>query len=756
MAACSRRPVGSEESASDQAERLDRGGGIDRGKGVERLAATVGGAVLRAGESLQGCDHFRQLDRAGQLGTEADLSAIVGVEQHPDQFRGPGPGLLAQGHAASLEPTVDRTKLGRLEPAVVGVVRAGEGDEGAVRLRVAEAGDVLLEPGQVFGVFRQAAEEVQEEMGGLGRGDSIGDIGDRAEVRLAQVVAAKFGPGGAVAELVTQGHAKDVDEVRILRVCRMTGVEQGSQIRRRRVSAEGLGGAAADEGVVVLQSGQGQGAAVLDEPVGLGEHAHGMDADDDLGVVRGIGERRVIEGTEAEEDPETMSDDPGIGAGLHRLVHDFHNLRSTLHQHVRGSQTDGQVGMSQSAGQLRGTGHAEVAAVGGGGGLGVVAPVHDPPDPAALAVAAGVGERHLVMADDPVVEVGDVESAIGTELDIHGSEPGIITDEEVGLGDRLRGRALPVEAVPVDPAGDDVADQEVAAQRLGNAVGGEVDDAGDAGRSVVVLHHLRAETETVMRFAEARVIGAGEELVDRPAVAVAGVEVAERVEGEAERVDLAPGDLFEMRAVGAEAIDVARVHGNRLLVGSLHRGGVGEAVAGIDPAIEGQGEGAGHAVRVAESVSRIGNLAAVGVAVAVVVGHEVDVGDAMHEGLVPVALGQDPDRDVQAVGEVRDRTGAAVGSEVREDHHLIAVRLAFLGGERILARGRDPEPASVVEGQVHRLVDVRLGGDELGLEPRWQVEGGPLLVRVERFTGGDKLRGLAVLSTSQNRGAGGQ
>ena len=37
-------------------------------------------------------------------------------------------------------------------------------------------------------------------------------------------------------------------------------------------------------------------------------------------------------------------------------------------------------------------------------------------------------------------------------------------------------------------------------------------------------------------------------------------------------------------------------------------------------------------------------------------------------------------------------------------------------GERILDGSRDPEPAPRIEGEVHRLVDVRLGGDELNLE----------------------------------------
>ena len=97
----------------------------------------------------------------------------------------------------------------------------------------------------------------------------------------------------------------------------------------------------------------------------------------------------------------------------------------------------------------------------------------------------------------------------------------------------------------VDPVGDDVADEDRAAVGFGELVGGVVDDAGDAGRAVVVGHHLGAEAEAVVRLAEAGVPGAAEELVDRPAVAVAGVEVAQRVERQAERVDLAVGEVLE-------------------------------------------------------------------------------------------------------------------------------------------------------------------------------------------------------------------
>ena len=74
-----------------------------------------------------------------------------------------------------------------------------------------------------------------------------------------------------------------------------------------------------------------------------------------------------------------------------------------------------------------GVGRGEVrAAAGSWRGALRRAGVDDAPDAAALAVALGVVERHFVVADDAVVEVGDVERAVGAELDVDGPEPGVV------------------------------------------------------------------------------------------------------------------------------------------------------------------------------------------------------------------------------------------------------------------------------------------------------------------------------------------
>ena len=80
--------------------------------------------------------------------------------------------------------------------------------------------------------------------------------------------------------------------------------------------------------------------------------------------------------------------------------------------------------------------------------------------------------------------------------------------------------------------------------------------------------------------------------------------------------------------------------------------------------------------------------------------------------------GEQADRDVQAVGEGRDRAGLPVRAEVREDLHRVAGLGPLLRGVGVLDRVGHPEPAPVVEREVQRLLDVRLGGHELDLEAR--------------------------------------
>ncbi len=322
-------------------------------------------------------------------------------------------------------------------------------------------------------------------------------------------------------------------------------------------------------------------------------------------------------------DPADSRDDVGLGG------------RGSFQELVGGGDPHDQVGVGELGDQVgdRGAGPIDGRWRRGRGLLGIGASIHDPPDPSARSVSARMGQLHLVVTDDPVVEIGDIEGSIWPQLDVDGAEPVVLAPDEIGLLDPLWRRAVPLDPIAVDPVGDDVADEDRAAVLLGELVGRIVADAGDARRAVVVGDHLGAEAQSVVRLAEAGIPGTAQELIDRPAVAVAGIKVAERVEGESEGVDLPVRDILGVRAVAPEPIRVARVHADCLVVAPLHLRFVGEAVTRVDPAVEAPRECVGHPVSVAMADDAIEHLARVGPAIAVRVLHQVDIGDIVDDRL---------------------------------------------------------------------------------------------------------------------------
>ena len=72
-----------------------------------------------------------------------------------------------------------------------------------------------------------------------------------------------------------------------------------------------------------------------------------------------------------------------------------------------------------------------------------------------------------------------------------------------------------------------------------------------------VLHHRGDVAEPVVRLAEAVVIPPAQQQHDRSRVAVGVVEVAQRIERHAERIDLPVGEPLDPRPVGPHAVGVA-------------------------------------------------------------------------------------------------------------------------------------------------------------------------------------------------------
>src|SRR5262249_26241925 len=124
--------------------------------------------------------------------------------------------------------------------------------------------------------------------------------------------------------------------------------------------------------------------------------------------------------------------------------------------------------------------------------VGLLSPMNNSPDAPAGAIAAGVGQRHLVMTDDAIVKVGDVQGPIRTKLDVDRAKPRIIRLKK-SLKDAFWTGPVPFDGELIDAAANDIADIGAVAPGPRIMVGGVIGDAGHGGRFRVTGVHLWAE-----------------------------------------------------------------------------------------------------------------------------------------------------------------------------------------------------------------------------------------------------------------------
>ena len=273
-------------------------------------------------------------------------------------------------------------------------------------------------------------------------------------------------------------------------------------------------------------------------------------------------------------------------------------------------------------------------------------------------------QRHLVVANDAVVKVGDVESAIRPQGGVDRPEPRIGGGEEIRLLGRLRRGSVEGDRVAVQAAGHHVADEERVAifgrPQVVVVVHGPVD-----GRAAVgVLEHHRCKAQTIMRFSKAGIPTSGQKLVERRTVAVAGIEVSAGIPSQTKRIHLTVRVVLDTGTVEADAVGVARVQIHMTAVAGRDMGVVVEPVGRIKPAIEAAAERGLVAMGITgviEGPIQRGPL--VGLAVAIGVLQEPDVGDAPNERLpmaVVGAKGIHPDGNIQTLGKLGHLAGATV------------------------------------------------------------------------------------------------
>src|ERR1700730_4141822 len=102
-----------------------------------------------------------------------------------------------------------------------------------------------------------------------------------------------------------------------------------------------------------------------------------------------------------------------------------------------------------------------------------------------------------------------------------------------------------------------------------------------------------------------------------------------------------------MRAIGLNAIGVARLKMDLRAVFRLDVGRVGKPVTGVNPAVKPRGERTSHAVRVFDSYVAVEQFALIRLAVTIGVKEAINIGDAIANS--PIADGKNTNWYVQPI-----------------------------------------------------------------------------------------------------------
>src|SRR3546814_1271959 len=83
------------------------------------------------------------------------------------------------------------------------------------------------------------------------------------------------------------------------------------------------------------------------------------------------------------------------------------------------------------------------------------------PDPAPHLIPAGMIQRTLIKTNDAIIEIRNIESAIGAQLDMHRPEPGILAQQKIMFHLANRTGTVIRGGVAVNAAGHDIANEKI-------------------------------------------------------------------------------------------------------------------------------------------------------------------------------------------------------------------------------------------------------------------------------------------------------
>ena len=205
------------------------------------------------------------------------------------------------------------------------------------------------------------------------------------------------------------------------------------------------------------------------------------------------------------------------------------------------------------------------------------------------------------------------------------------------------------------------------------------------------------KAKAIVWFAEARIIAAANELIDRRAMAIGRIKIPARIQMHAKWIHLPPGKLLHTRAIRANAVGVSGLQIDAASIATAHGSVVVEAMRHVQPAIKPAREAGVHPVRVAFEAERaIEFLTAIRTTVVVSVPQKPDVRNAPDNRTIAIRIYAG--RDVQPIGERGDLVRATVAVGILQHLHRIPPFRARLGGVRIFQRRCHPQPPTRIEG----------------------------------------------------------
>src|SRR5690606_2436741 len=187
-------------------------------------------------------------------------------------------------------------------------------------------------------------------------------------------------------------------------------------------------------------------------------------------------------------------------------------------------------------------------------------------------------------------------------------------------------------------------------------------------------------------------------------MAVQGIKITPFVERETERIDPAKGRCRYPAAVLPESERIARGPRNGIPIGSCNGGGIGIAVACMDPAVETADQVIYHSVGVDIFKGSYQFFLLIGYSVSIGIGKPVNMGNAVSDR-APMNRRQ-TDRNIQLRGKGNEFIGFSVSIAIFQDRDPVAT-LSRWSGHGVFSSVGDPQPPCRVELHVNGLVDIR-------------------------------------------------